>query len=295
MFSFIQNWRIERLAEEHAAQGVYRPDATVRQLLGSRQELDPERHGHHARWLQDQTGTRLNDIQEVLAEREQAAAVGNHFSPKLIMAGVVFAVVVESFGGAYLMSSFGLTDMHRLLFGIAFGLGLIVYTAVVAHRSPPSGASGRPVGRAFLLLGYTVVIASVVLLRLSEASQEGNGLQAFAEAVIMLVATAGPPWMTELLMRRRSASRGLHTEMEQLRRDQREAARAQGTARRALQDMSRSGERWDLEAARLRDLYDTRFSLTRARLGLPPAGEPSPSDGPAYREPTFPMNERRLP
>ncbi len=298
MFGPINRWRIGHFAQEHARLGVYRADAAVVQLLGSRPSFDPERYDEHGRWLQDQTGTRLNDLREVTAEREQATAAGNHFPPFVITAGIIFAVLVESVGGAYLMAGFGMADAHRVLFGIAFGLGLLLFTAVVAKAPTPAQGGNNvrsSLGRVFVLLGYTGVICAVVALRIADASEDDNRLQAIAEAIIMLVATAGPPWGTEFLMRRRSASRVLHTELRQLRGEMRDATRDQRTARRSMRELSREGERWDRESRRLSDIYTTEFSLARARLDLPPLGESAPSDGPAYRAAPTGTFERRLP
>ncbi len=305
MGPFIRGLRITGLARRHARLGVYRRDASVNQLLGDRRGLDPESYIEHQTWLQDQGGSRLQDLKEVIAEREQTGASDNTLPPTAINFAIFFAVVVEAVGGTYLMSGFGLPDAHRIVFGLTFGLGLILFTAVVAKRT--GGATEGPSIRRgattlVVLLGYSVVIGAVVSLRILDAENDGNRLQAIAEAIILLVATSGPPWATDALVRLRGRSRRLYTELKQLKTDRREAARDQKTARASLTRLSSKSETWDHEAQRLRDMYDTEHELARAALGLPRMGEPltiepTPSDGPALRSELSTITHRngRLP
>lgn len=300
MGPFLRGLRISGLARRHARLGVYRRDASVVQLLGDRQGLDPESYSEHQTWLQNQGGSRLQDLKEVIAEREQTGASGNTLPPFAINLAIFFAVLVEAVGGAYLMSGFDLPDAHRLVFGLTFGLGLVLFTAVVARRTAGSheGSSiRRGAGTLLVLLGYSIVIGAVVALRILDAESDGNRLQAIAEAIIMLVATAGPPWATDALVRLRGRSRLLHTELRQLRTDRKEALRDQRAARTSIQKISARSETWDHEAARLRDIYDTEHELTRSALGLPPPNEPTPQDGPAFRsEPSISTHRNgRLP
>ncbi len=288
MPTILAGYRISTLARSHARLGVYRRDPSVVQLLGGRPGLDSETYTEHQKWLQDQGGARLQDLKEVIAEREQVGASGNHLPPTAINFAIAFAVVVEAVGGAYLMSGFDLPDAHRLVFGLTFGLGLILFTAVVAKRTAPSSDGSslrRGAGTLLVLLGYSLVIGSVVALRILDAERDGNRLQAIAEAIIMLVATAGPPWATDALVRMRGRSRLLHTELMQLRTDEREAVRDRATARTSLQNLSRESEAWDREAIRLRDIYDTEHALVLAALtSRPPDSQPQPDSSAPRRE-----------
>lgn len=296
MFPIYRRIQVRAAARNDAKHGNYKVWIVIVQFLGDRPGVDAEKYPEHARMLTNQTGVAVEDAREAIAEREQSAASGNHISPWLITVGVIGAVIAESMGGAYLMSSFGMSDGQRIGAGIAFGAGLLLFTGVVAKRTGAShdkASLSRSAGTLGALILYSVMVLAIVGLRVMDAEADDNKLEAVFRAFVLLVVTMAPPWLTEFLMRRRAQSGRLHTELVQLRRTQREATRDRDRARSSLQKVSRESESWDREARRLKAVYDSEFTSTRARLGLPPVASQSPMDGGDDIELSIPTLEGR--
>lgn len=296
MIPIVRRMQVRAVARDDAKHGNYKVWIVIVQFLGDRPGVDAEKYHDHATMLTNQTGVTADDAREAVAGLEQSAAGGNLVSPALITGGVIVAVLFESLGGTYLMSSFDMSNGQRIGAGIAFGVGLLLFTAMVARRANAShdkASISRSAGTLVALVLYSIVLLAIVGMRVMDAEAGDNRMQTLVQAIALLVVTMAPPWLTEFLMRQRAQSGRLHTELNQLRRTQREATRDRDRARTSLQKISRESESWDREARRLKAVYDSEFTSTRARLGLPPVAAQSPSDGGDDIELSIPTLEGR--
>lgn len=272
-------------AQADASAGQPAVDDRIMSVLGRRPALDPTgnaEHGELVRVLAD--GAAAEDLREDITRAEDDLA--RHPSPRLCTGGIVVTFFFEVMGSILVARVLPVEPIERLAYGVALAFTLIAITAATAHRAaakaPVEGTLGvrivavaqRSMLTVVVLVAYTLLIFAVAAVRIQTAIEDDVPLfAAVAEAVIMIALSAGPPWVTEWLVRKRRPGAAIHEQVKLFRKRLRGALRVRATARAKVDGLARRSTAWDSEAAELRALYNVHYRLAAAKLAAtPPIG-----------------------
>jgi len=119
-----------------------------------------------------------------------------------------------------------------------------------------------------VLVAYAALAISLGVLRLSAVAADDTASRwtELATAVVMILATIGPAFLAELLLRRLAPVAQLTRHRRDLRRRLRDARRKHERAKAKVRFLARLREAWDAEAARLHAVYTLTHRTATARL-----------------------------
>lgn len=264
---------LEHAARRDAAAGVNSGDDHVTRRLGPRPRgFDPvgdHEHGQVASALS--RGTEIAEWTDDLRRNE--AEKLQHPSALGLTIGIIFCFLVEVLGGILIMRALGVSESERLPFGIGLGLALIGITAVTSHRATTTEAPGAHPAKgrnltALVLTVYSLLVVALACVRLKVGVDEGSGLEALPDAIIMVATTIGPAWLAEHFLRKRRPAVALATHARQLRRRIRAAEKDRTAAASYLRRLAQAQAGWDHEWRQMHAVFDSEHRLARAEQGL---------------------------
>lgn len=255
--AFLSTWRTQQAARRDAGLGINSMEAHVVALLGPRPAIDPNNLHQAGRLAAGRAAPERRDWDD--DHRIQQAAAVEHISPTVILPALVLIALIELWGGVRVMAAVGVGRREQLPFGLALAFFLLVLTLAVSRRAAAGAAStvswARRCGTAVLFAVYATVVAALAYSRAQEAGAQVSNAALWSEVVIMLAATVGPAWLTEILWDAFRNARRVKRDLSRLERDIRrdDRRRAQGTTYAARFGVS--VETWDRAAAEIRAIY----------------------------------------
>lgn len=274
--NLITKWSYKRGARRDAHSDLQSADDRIVAELGPRPKFDPvanPEHGEFSRVLGERV--RIEELREDITRADDVSA--GRAPPLAFTLGLVVAVAVEVLGAILIMRVLGVPPSERLPLGLALAVTLIGITGATAHRTSERRATPgrdsavpqahkRSASTAIILAGYTAVVLAIAVVRVrSSADEESSQLEIVAQSLLMLATSIGPAWISEWLVRNRSPAAASHKLSRLLRTRLRDAERAQARAQAAVNQITRAGARWDIEAAQRRALYTTHHRLENAK------------------------------
>lgn len=276
----LKRFLIERAARRDAEHSLDSADPRITRELGLRPALEPALRHDHAQVVAD-LNRRVEEEEwtEDLRRAEEEAA--RYHPPFVFLLGLVLALLVELKGAVLVMKGFDVPSSERLAYGAALAFGLIALTALLTKVTPQRavrGADGQPssapAASRLVPAVYTLLILALTVMRLHGADDELSQTERYSQAIVMIVATVGPAWTAEWLLRRYGPVRHLAREIKLLKGRIREAKKARRRAERFTAGLARRGAQYDEAAARLRAGYQIEHRLAAAEL---PEEQPEPA------------------
>jgi hypothetical protein len=252
MFS---QYLLKRRARGDAPLGVESAEDEIAESIGPRTEFDPTANAEHAEIQHRRQNRRLiEDTRADLIAQENEAT--RHTHPCVLFLAIAGTLVIEGLGGIYLIAATGAEGVHRLVFGAGLRLFIVIFTALVARRLRHRPDEKRSIARAFgtfvIVVAYTLMIATIAILRVLKSADESSLVEAILVGLVMTFVTCGPPWFVEDLLRKRKASAQLWSDMANGRRRIRVLERERAAAEAYVGRIARTQTVWDREAARIR-------------------------------------------
>jgi hypothetical protein len=267
IFRFLTRLILARAARREAWIDVDSMENHVVSNLGPHPSFDPVGNHEHARVARDLN--RTSELEELSADlREQEDGRAGLIS---VFGGTVLLLtlyVIETLGCVSILRSLGFQNPERLLYGFGLATFILALTAAVVHH------------RRWWAFGlYGLLVLGVAIVRLGDiASEDGTVSEDLAGAVVLVSVTAGPAFLAELLFRRLSPAVRAWREIRKLRSRIRKLDKRQRRAQAYVERIGRSGEAWDREAERIRNIYQREQRRARAQRRQS-NGDQSPAEG----------------
>jgi hypothetical protein len=276
----LTSWRIRRAARQDAALGINSVEQLVLALLGPRPSIDPNNPRHASLVYQARPAPVQQDREEDLRARQREYAECT--SPAILLPAIILIALVEFWGAIRVMKGIGVNEAERIPFGVALGAFLLVLTLLVSRRAQTEvrgqSSGARRLVTAVLFLGYAVVVGSLSYSRAQEAGNEISGAALWAEVAIMTSATLGPAWLTDVLWAAFTKARRLKQDIQQLRRDLKQADRRRRQGEVFTNRVGAQAEAWDHNAAEIRAVYTTEHRRVTASVNANHAALPEHAD-----------------
>lgn len=270
MSLFNRQASIEQAARRDALAGVKSIDDHIVLRLGPRpKNFDPVGDHNHGK-VAAALGRRTEIAEWSDDLRRAQAEAGRHPSTVALNIGILFCFLVEILGGILIMRALGVGEGERLPLGVALGLALIGITAVTSQRAGATSQPGSPQRRnttALILAVYSLLVIALAVVRLRLGSEEGGGLEALPETVVMIATTVGPAWLAEYLLRCRRPAALVAAEVGRLKRLIKGAERERGKGETDMGRLLEKQSAWDEKAARLRATFEAEHRITSAEQG----------------------------
>lgn len=258
---------IDQDARREAVAGVNSRDSRITRRLGTRPTFDPVNNHEHGQMAQAlQRGAEVAELTDDLRRAEDEAS--RHSPPFGLTLLILFCLAVEALGGVLIMQALGVNEGERLPLGVALALALIGITAVTSNRTVEMGAPEatptRKSATVFVLGVYSLLVVALAFVRLRMSNEDGGGLEALPETIVMIATSVGPAWLAEHFLRKRRPAAVAYGEVARIRERLRNSQRQLIAAQAFVVRIARRQEAHDDQVARMRATFDSEYDLTRA-------------------------------
>ena len=189
----------------------------------------------------------------------------------VIVPSVLLLAAIEVAGNFDLVRVIDLPTVTQVIVSLAAAAFVVIASAAAADavadmRSNPKDAAQRRWGRLVLAL-YSVLVAAVAILRLSQAGEVDDGSMAerLASATVLACGTLGPAFMIKAAVKEWQSTRLTKLSHEGSVRRHSETLRSLTAADSLLDTIHIAPAAWDAAATRIVAIYERAFQIAAAR------------------------------
>ncbi len=253
--------RVRDLARQHADTGVWLLQEVLDVEIGRRPAWAPTTDPRHSKAL-DAIGQESVLEEHMASLREQNERISEVGEPvSFLIAKAAGLGIIEVLGCTALMTSLGYPRPENLFFGVAAAAGIFALVGLSHRRRDPWKYAG--------IVALGLIAFTISRLRIDDVAEGGEGGQ-WALAVITLLASIGPAFLAEPVLRKLVAlfpdlSRRRHTRREK------RALQTRITDAQDLRDrVAEEQIQWDDDRLYVSGVYTLAHNQRCAERGIEP-------------------------